>query len=57
MNMIWLPNQIELRNLEDCVGTFLLVSFVSHKESTCETMENVFDFTSYALLVLEIMKC
>ena len=36
--------------------TFLLVCFVSLKESTCETRKNVFYFTSKALLTLEIIK-
>ena len=35
---------------------FLLVSFVSLKESTCEKRKNVFYFTSKALFVLEIIK-
>ena len=37
-------------------ATFLLVSFVCLKESTCETRKNVFYLTSKALLVLEIIK-
>ena len=37
-------------------ATFLLVSFVSIKESTFETRKNVFYFTSKALFVLEIIK-
>ena len=36
--------------------TFLLVCFVSLKESTCETRKNVFYFTSKALFVLAIIK-
>ena len=36
--------------------TFLLVCFVCLKESTCETRKNVFNFTSKALFVLEIIK-
>ena len=36
--------------------TFLLVSFVCLKESTCETRENVFYFTFKALLVLQVIK-
>ena len=35
---------------------FLLFSFLSQKESTFETNKNVFNFTSKALLVLEIFK-
>ena len=34
-------------------ATFLLVCFVSLKESTCETRKNVFCFSSKALFVLE----
>ena len=37
-------------------ATFLLVSFVCLKESTCETRKNAFYFTSKALLVHEIIK-
>ena len=37
-------------------ATFLLVCFVCLKESTCETRKNVFNFTSKALFVLEIIK-
>ena len=37
-------------------ATFLLVCFVSLKESTCETRKNAFHFTSKALFVLEIIK-
>ena len=37
-------------------ATFLLVCFVSLKESTCETRKNVFYFISKALFVLEIIK-
>ena len=37
-------------------ATFLLVYFVSLKESTCETRKNAFYFTSKALFVLEIIK-
>ena len=35
---------------------FLLVCFLSLKESTCETKKNVFYFTSKALFVLEKIK-
>ena len=35
---------------------FLLVCFVSLKESTCETRKNIFYFTSKSLFVLEIIK-
>ena len=34
-------------------ATFLQVYFLSLKESTCETRENVFYFTSKALFVLK----
>ena len=37
-------------------ATFLLVCFVSLKESSCETRKNVFYFTSKALFVFEIIK-
>ena len=37
-------------------ATFLLVCFVSLKESTFETRKNVFYFTSKALFVLELLK-
>ena len=37
-------------------ATFLLVCFLSLKESTCETRKNVFYFTSKALFVLEKIK-
>ena len=36
-------------------ATFLLVSFVCLKESSCKTRKNAFYFTSKALLVLEII--
>ena len=38
-------------------ATFLLICFVSPKESTCETRKNVSDFTSKALFILGIIKC
>ena len=37
-------------------ATFLLVSFLCLKESTCETRKNVFYFTSNTLFILEIIK-
>ena len=37
-------------------ATFLLVCFLSLKESTCETLKNVFYFNSKALSVLEKIK-
>ena len=37
-------------------ATFLLVCFVSLKESSCETRKNVFYFSSKALFVFEIIK-
>ena len=40
---------------KDVFVTFLLVFFVSLKESTCETRKNVFHFTSKALFVLKII--
>ena len=43
-------------SLKIVFATFLLVCFESLKESTCETRENVFYFTSKALFVLEIIK-
>ena len=36
--------------------TFLVVCVVCLQESTCETRENIFYFTSKALFVLEIIK-
>ena len=36
--------------------TFLLVCFLSVKESTCKTRKNDFYFTSKALLILEKIK-
>ena len=45
---------------KDCLKvvstTFLLVCFLSLKESTCKTRKNVFYFTSKALFVLETIK-
>ena len=43
-------------NLKAVSATFLLVCFLSLKESFCETMKNVFYFTSKALFVLENIK-
>ena len=43
-------------NVKVVAATFLLVCFVSLKESTCEKKKNVFYFTSKALFVLEIIK-
>ena len=37
-------------------ATFLLVFFVSLKESVCETGRNVFYFTSKALFILQVIK-
>ena len=37
-------------------ATFVLVCFLSLKESTCQTRKNVFCFTSKALFVLEKIK-
>ena len=37
-------------------ATYLLVCFLSRKESTCETRKNVFYFTSKAFFVLEKIK-
>ena len=42
--------------LKVVTATFLLVCFLSVKESTCETMKNVFYFTSKALFVLKKIK-
>ena len=36
--------------------TFLLVCFLSRKESTCKTRKNVFYFTSKAFFVFEKIK-
>ena len=43
-------------SLEVVSATFLLVLFVCLKAGTCETRKNVFNFTSKALFVLEIIK-
>ena len=43
----------DLANLKVVSATFLLVCFVSLKESTCETRKNVFYFSLKALFVLE----
>ena len=43
-------------SLKAVSATFLLVCFVCLKESTCESMKNIFYFTSKALFVLEIIK-
>ena len=45
-----------VRALKVVSATFLLVSFLRLKESTCKTMKNVFCLTSKALFVLEIIK-
>ena len=37
-------------------ATFLLVCFLSLNESTCQTRENAFYFTSKALFVIEKIK-
>ena len=42
--------------LKVAAATFLLVSFLGLKESTYQTRENVFYFTSKALFVLEKIK-
>ena len=46
----------KLRSLKVLSATFLLVCFVSLKESNCDTRKNVSYFTSKALFVLEIIK-
>ena len=43
-------------HLKVASATFLLVCFLSLKESFCETMKNVFYFSSKALFVLEKIK-
>ena len=50
-----LPNINSYNSLKVVTATFLLVYFVC-KESTCETRENVFYFTSKALFILEIIE-
>ena len=45
-----------LYNLKVVSATFLLVCFLDLNESTCQTRENVFHFTSKALFVLEKIK-
>ena len=49
-------NKLANTNLKVVSATFLLVSFLCLKESTCETRKKVFYFTSKALFVLEIIK-
>ena len=44
---------LQIVSLKVVSATFLLVDFLSLKESTCETKKNVFYFTSKALFVLE----
>ena len=46
----------EVKSLKVVSATFLLVYFLSVKESTCKTRKNVFYFTSKALFVLQIIK-
>ena len=46
----------KIYDLKFVSATLLLVCFVCLKESTCETRENIFYFTSKALFVLEIIK-
>ena len=47
----------EFKNLSKVVSaTFLLVCFLNLNESTCQTRENAFYFTSKALFVLEKIK-
>ena len=51
------PFNFELRNpLKVVSTTFVLVCFLSLNESTFQTRENVFYFTSKALFVLEKIK-
>ena len=45
-----------LQALKVVSATFLLVRFLSRKESTCETRENIFYFTSKALFVPKKIK-
>ena len=52
-----LTNQMLIPVFLKVVSTkFLLVYFLDLKESTCETRENVFYFTSKALFFLELIK-
>ena len=48
-----LLKKTDLANLKAVSATFLLVCFVSLKDSTCETRKNVFYFTLKALFILE----
>ena len=47
---------MDRQTLKVIYPTFLLVSFLRLKESTCETRKNVFFFSSEALFVLEKIK-
>ena len=47
---------VTTKNLKVVSATFLLVSIVCLKESTCETRKMDFYYTSKALFVLEIIK-
>ena len=47
---------VTTKNLKVVSATFLLVSIVCLKESTCETQKMDFYYTSKALFVLEIIK-
>ena len=49
-------SKLESKSLKVVPATFLLVCFVCLNESTRETKENVFYFTSKALFVFEIIK-
>ena len=51
-----LAHRQNMANLKVVSATFLLVCFLSVKESTCENMKNVFYFTSKALFILEKIK-
>ena len=51
-----LMNSDTVRYLKVVSATFLLVYFLSRKESTCETRENVFYLISEALFVLQKIK-
>ena len=51
-----LTDHQNVTSLKVVSATFLLICFLLLKESICKTRENVFYFTSKALLVLEIIK-
>ena len=49
-------SSFNLQSLKVVFGTFLLVCFLSLKESTCETRKSVFYFILKAFFVVEKIK-